>query len=89
MDYCVRNDDGFTLVEEQKKTVKNSIIDKYIELRKKKGYSQEKIADITGIARTNIVRIESKKNMPTLEILLRLANALDMELEINFVERHG
>ena len=64
-------------------------IDKYIELRKKKGYSQEKIADITGIARTNIVRIESKKNMPTLEILLRLANALDMELEINFVERHG
>lgn len=89
MDYCVRNDDGFILVEEQKKTVKNSIIDKYIELRKKKGYSQEKIADITGIARTNIVRIESKKNMPTLEILLRLANALDMELEINFVERHG
>lgn len=89
MDYCVRNEDGFILVEEQKKTVKNSIIDKYIELRKKKGYSQEKIADITGIARTNIVRIESKKNMPTLEILLRLANALDMELEINFVERHG
>ena len=89
MDYCVRNEDGFILVEEQKKTVKNSIIDKYIELRKKKGYSQEKIADITGIARTNIVRIESKKNMPTLEILLRLANALDMELEINFVERNG
>lgn len=89
MDYCVRNEDGFIQVEEQKKTVKNSIIDKYIELRKKKGYSQEKIADITGIARTNIVRIESKKNMPTLEILLRLANALDMELEINFVERHG
>ncbi len=42
---------------------------------------------MTGIARTNIVRIESKANVPTIEVLLKLAEALDVELEVRFVER--
>ena len=39
------------------------------------------------LARTNIVRIERKANVPTIEVLTKLAMALDMELEIKFVEK--
>ena len=87
MDYLVNAGDISILVEQKKVETKNRIIDQYIALRKKKGYSQEKIAELTGIARTNIVRIESKMNVPTIEVLLKLATALDMNLEINFVEK--
>ena len=87
MDYQVNYEDISVLVEYKKQETKNHIIDQYIALRKEKGYSQEKIAELTGIARTNIVRIESKSNVPTLEVLLKLATALDMDLEVKFVEK--
>ena len=45
------------------------------------------ISKATGIARPNIARIESGRNTPTLEVLTKLAGALDMELEIRFVEK--
>lgn len=87
MEYLVNVGDIFIIVEQKKLETKNRIIDQYIALRKKKGYSQKKIAEMTGIARTNIVRIESKMNVPTIEVLLKLATAPDMNLEINFVEK--
>ena len=43
-------------------------------LKGRQGLSQEKIANLTGIARTNIVRIEAKRNMPSIDILTKLAN---------------
>ena len=73
--------------EERKTKIKNAIIDQYIAIRKAKGLSQEKIANLTGIARTNIVRIEAKRNMPSIDILTKLANAVDMELEVKLVEK--
>lgn len=87
MDYYVQRDDVSLLVEEAKNRTKEQIIDQYITLRKSRGFSQEKVAEMTGIARTNIVRIESKANVPTIEILTKLAMALDMELEIKFVPK--
>ncbi len=89
MDYIVNHENISILVEQKKSDKKNQIIDQYISLRRKKGYSQEKIAELTGIARTNIVRLERKTNVPTLEVLLKLATALDVDLEINFVEKTG
>ena len=58
-----------------------------IKLRKEKGITQQEIADRTGIKRTNVARIESGRNAPTIEVLVKLAAALDMELEIRLVER--
>lgn len=63
------------------------VVTSYINLRKEKGITQQEIADRTGINRTNVVRIESGKNAPTIEVLVKLAAALDMELEIRLVER--
>lgn len=87
MDFTVREDDFEVLVERQKERVKNQILTSYIKLRKEKGITQQEIADRTGIKRTNVARIESGRNAPTIEVLVKLAAALDMELEIRLVER--
>lgn len=36
---------------------------------------------------TNIVRVERITNMPTIDVLVKLEDVLDMYMEINFVER--
>lgn len=87
MDYFVEDGNKSYVIETQKNRVKNQIIDQYIAIRKEKGLSQEKIATLTGIARTNIIRIEAKRNVPTIGILTKLAEAIDMELEVRFVEK--
>lgn len=87
MDFTVREDDFEVLVERQKERVKNQILTSYINLRKERGITQQEIADRTGIKRTNVARIESGRNAPTIEVLVKLATALDMELEIRLVER--
>lgn len=87
MDYRIEEQNYEVLVENEKQRVKDAAILQYIALRKEKGLSQEKVANKSGIARTNLIRIESRKNMPTIEVLTKLALALDMELEIRFVEK--
>ena len=88
MDYIIKDNHGnLTLIETEKKIIKERILSEYVSLRKKKKLSQEDIATLTGIARPNISRIENGKYDPTLEILTKLALALDMRLEIHFVEK--
>ena len=87
MDYLIQKD-GITIqIEEQRQRIGTDIVAQYVKLRKKLGYTQEDISKATGIARPNIARIESGKNTPTLEVLTKLAGALDIELEIRFVEK--
>ena len=87
MDYLIQKD-GITIrIEEQRQRVGTDIVAQYVEHRKKLGYTQEDVSKATGIARPNIARIESGRNTPTLEVLTKLAGALDMELEIRFVEK--
>ncbi|MBQ9936428.1 MAG: helix-turn-helix transcriptional regulator [Lachnospiraceae bacterium] len=88
MDFIYKTEEYLQLIETQKIRVKNDVIDQYIAIRKAKGLSQEKIANLTGIARTNIIRIEAKRNMPTIDVLTKLANAVDMELEVKLVEKN-
>lgn len=87
MDYMIDREQFSLLIEQEKNRVKDETILQYIALRKEKGLSQEKVANKSGIARTNLIRIESRRNMPTIEVLTKLAMALDMELEIRFVEK--
>lgn len=87
MDYLMKNGSFEALIEQEKNRVKLRILEQYKELRKEKGMTQQQIADITGIKRTNIVRIESGKYVPTIEVLVKLAAALNMDLEIRLVEK--
>lgn len=88
MDYRVDHKGYDFFIEQEKNNVKQSIIDSYISLRKARGITQQEIAERTGMKRTNIARIESGKSIPTIEVLVKLAAALDMELKVSLVGRN-
>ena len=50
--------------------------------RKKQNISQQKLADMTGIDRADISRIENAESNPTVGTLKRIAKALDRKLVI-------
>lgn len=49
-------------------------------LRKQRGYSQQKLADIANVEQSTIKRIELVQLAPTLDMLISLSRALDMEV---------
>ena len=59
-----------------------AIVDKLIELRKAKGLTQREIAKAANLAQPAIARLESKAAIPQLDTLLKIAAALDYDLEL-------
>jgi len=54
------------------------------ELRKKHGISQEQTAEKADISPNYLSRIECGKENPTLDMLIKLSNALDVEMREMF-----
>src|SRR5690242_11582319 len=50
--------------------------------RAARGLSQAELAELTGTTQSAIARLESGRRAPRLDTLLRVANALDCELEV-------
>ena len=59
----------------------------FAEARKAKNISQVELSKMTGIIQADISRIETGKANPTMNVLIRLADALDMNLNLSFVEK--
>lgn len=55
---------------------------KIARLRKHKGLTQEQLAEKAKLTRINLSRIETGKYNPGLDILNRIANALDTEWDL-------
>lgn len=49
-------------------------------LRKARGYSQQKLADIANVEQSTIKRIELVQLAPTLDLLISLSRALGLEV---------
>lgn len=49
-------------------------------LRKERGYSQQKLADIANVEQSTIKRIELVQLAPTLDLLITLSRALGLEV---------
>ena len=65
--------------------VSNKIDDIVVELQKvrlQKGISLYKLAQMTGLAHTTIMRIENLSTQPSLEALMRMALALEVDINI-------
>ncbi len=56
-----------------------------IDARKKCNLTQKKLAEKTGINQADISKLEKGNANPTVLILKRLAEAMDMHLKIEFV----
>lgn len=60
----------------------DQMIDLIVEKRKSLELSQTDISIITGISQTTISRIETKTNIPTLNILYKICKSLDLTIKI-------
>lgn len=65
---------------------KYQIAQDYKEARKSRKMTQIEMSEITGVPQPNITRFESGKSNPTLEMMIKMAAAMGMELEISFKE---
>ena len=51
------------------------------EIRVSKGLTQQKLSDLSGVAREVIARTETGKTVPELQTIIRLAKALDCSID--------
>ncbi|MBE5922698.1 MAG: helix-turn-helix transcriptional regulator [Lachnospiraceae bacterium] len=50
--------------------------------REEKGLSAEKLSTLSNVSKSHINNIESANSKPSLEVLVRIANALDVSLDV-------
>ena len=58
------------------------------EFREKRKYTQEKLAELSGIDPKHLSRIENGRNYPSIETLERIADNLNVSFEDIFQARH-
>lgn len=59
------------------------------ELMTQKGMSREDLANKVGVSMTTISNINSEKNLPTIHLLLQIAEALNVDIREMFVPTKG
>ena len=63
------------------------LISSLIDARKLSHVTQKQLADATGIAQSDISKIENGSGNPTIKILKRLADGLGMNLKLEFIAK--
>ena len=66
-----------------------TIMQALIDARKNTGITQKQLSECTGIAQSDISRLENGNANPSLNTLKRLAAAMDMTLKIEFTPSVG
>ncbi len=83
MDYIFGENNTQILIEQSTKYMTDDIVDRLVAYRKQLNMTQQDVANITGIKRANIARIESKRSEVSLDSLVRYARSLHMKLELH------
>ena len=65
-----------SIADREEEAIRRAVIAQYIEYRKRKGITQQDIADSMGIKRPNISRFESGNYNPSLDMLIRMADKM-------------
>lgn len=74
--------------ENTQESVRKKIVRQYVYIRKLKKMTQADVAKEAGISRTNITRFESGEYNPSLEMMVKIATALDVDLELKLIEKN-
>lgn len=75
-------------VESVQIETRKQLIEQLIRYRKAKKITQADISESTGIQRPNISRLESGKYNPTLDMIVRVADSIGLEVEITLKEKN-
>lgn len=84
IDYICK--DEKILIEEIQKVVRENVAAEYVKWRKEKNMTQAELAMRAGISRSNISRFESGTYNPSLETMVKIAAALDMNIKIDLIK---
>ena len=76
-----------SIADREEEAIRRAVIAQYIEYRKRKGITQQDIADSMGIKRPNISRFKSGNYNPSLDMLIRMADKMDLQIEITLREK--
>lgn len=87
LDETVRNGNIIS-AENTQESVRKKIVRQYVYIRKLKKMTQADVAKEAGISRTNITRFESGEYNPSLEMMVKIATALDVDLELKLIEKN-
>ncbi len=82
VDYIYYLEENKILIETIQKKSRLEIIQKYRECRIEQGITQVELSKRTGISQPNITRFESGTYNPSLEMMVKIATALGMELQV-------
>ena len=87
MDYIYTSGEQKILIEVEQRSTRKSVVEQYVQCRKMQGLTQAELAKKAGIPRSNITRFESGNYKPSLELLVRIAAALGMTLQMQLVAK--
>ena len=73
-------------VEVEEYDILKEVRESIVRIRKSKDLSQKDLAVITGISQANISKIENGRYIPSIVILKRIADGLNMRMSIDFLE---
>ncbi len=65
-----------------------AIIQAMIDARKESGMTQKELSERTGIAQSDISKLENGNANPSLKTLQRLARGMGMQLKLEFIPLH-
>ena len=64
------------------------LVKAFLEARKKADMTQSELAKASGVAQSDISKLENGNSNPTVKMLWRLADSMNMHLKIEFVPNH-
>ena len=87
MDYIYTSGEQKMVIEVEQKSVRQSVIEQYVRSRKMQEITQAELAKRAGVPRSNITRFESGNYNPSLEMMVRIAEALGMTLQVQLMAK--
>lgn len=87
MEYIYTSGEQKIVIEVEQKSVRQSVIEQYVRSRKMQGITQAELAKRAGVPRSNITRFESGNYNPSLEMMVRIAEALGMTLQVQLMAK--
>ena len=85
MDYIMDLEGNKILIEGEQKRMKQDLADQYVRMRKDMKLTQEQVSRRSGIPRSNIARFESGRYNPSLELMVKMAAAMGLKVQIQLV----
>lgn len=87
MEYTVEKEELELIIENKQIEVRKNVVDQYIKCRKEQKMTQEDIAKALGVKRPNITRFEKGNYNPTIDMLVKVAEIMGKDVQIQLVDR--